>query len=545
MKRLITLLTSILLLFTLMGCAPKDNDDIIIVFTNDVHAKIDENIGYAGLIAYKKECQNQSKYVTLIDAGDAVQGDSLNSVSKGQAAVDCLNVVNYDILTFGNHEFDFGMDRLEEIVAEVNSEYINSNIVYTGKNDSIFNDVERYKIVEYGDKKVGYIAITTPETFANTTPLTFIEDDEVVYNFFGGGDANNFYDNMQRIIDEVKTKADYVVAITHLGQGEHAMYPSKDFVNATNGVDVVIDAHSHSESPAVVEKNKDGKNILVCSTGTELSNIGQVTISPDGNITTTIISNYADKDVETANAIAEIRAKYEAELTQKLFDNDTLLTINTNGVRTVRTREMNIGDFAADAFRYVTGADIALINGGGLRADLNIGEVSYGDMISIMPFGNNVSSIEMTGQEIVDYLEYVYRYTDLVYEVDGRVYGEYGSFMQLSGLKVTIDTSITPDVVVNDVDDFIEVGEKRRLSDVMVLVDDALYEPIDLNKTYIVCGNDYSLENGGSGTLEFLKDHVVVQSAIMEDYRALTTYAEYLKYDLSRYANVDDRITLK
>jgi len=546
MKKILTILVSFLLLFTLFGCKEKNNDDIIIIFTNDVHAKADENIGYAGLISYKKQCEAQSEYVTLVDAGDVIQGDSLNSVSKGQAAVEYLNTVNYDILTFGNHEFDFGMDRLEEIVNEVNSEYINSNIVYTGANDSLFNDVERYKIIEYGDKKVGYIAITTPETIANTTPLTFIEDDKIVYNFFGGGDGSNFYDNMQKIIDEVKTKADYVVAISHLGQEANYIYRSQDLINNTNGIDVVIDAHSHTESPAQYEKNKDGKNILLCSTGTGLENIGQIVISHNGLITTSIISNYEDKDEETANAISAIKAKYESTLSDTLFTNNTFLTINNDeGIREIRTREKNIGDFVADAFRYVTGADIAIVNGGGIRADLNVGEITYGDIINISPFGNKAACIEMTGQQIVDYLEYVYRYTSLNNIVNDKPYGEYGSFMQLSGIKVTIDTSITPDVVVNDVDDFISVGENRRVSDVMVLVDDVLYEPIDLEKTYTVGGNDYSLVNGGSGTLEFLKDNTVLSSDIMEDYRTLVTYCEYLNFDLSRYATVDDRITLK
>jgi len=546
MKKFFKVFICLLLLFSFCACKKTDTDDIIIIYTSDVHSSIDENIGYAGLVAYQKQCQQQSKYVTMVDVGDAIQGAALSTVSKGDAIAECLNVVNYDIQMLGNHEFDYGLEKLSSFL---NQRYINSNVVYTGTKKNSLNALDKYRIIEYGKTKVGYIALLTPRTISNSSPNNFKEDGIQVIDFFGGKENNDFYNYVQNLVNEVKEKgADYVIALTHFGcEEENEPYTSMTLASSTYGIDVIIDAHSHVQYSCKTHLNSQNKQVLITSCGTQLESIGQVTISQDGFINATNITEYSLKDEETSKQINAIKDRYIKQLTETLFTNNTPLSIkDENGIRTIRNKEMPIGDFVADAFRYVTNSQIAIVNGGGVRASLSDGAISFTDIMNVTPYGNIMCSIELTGQELIDYLEYTYRITKLDYITDNKNNCEYGSFMQVSGIKLTIDTSITSDVVVDDDDNFVSVGEVRRIKDVFVMNENNEYEPIDLEKTYIIGSINYILLNGGSGTEIFFKDKKVVISDAGTDYEALYKYiSEYLDFDLSKYKNSDNRITLK
>jgi len=550
MKKFVSAVLCFILLFGLIGCDQKKADDIIIIYTSDVHCAIDDNIGYAGLVAYRDEARTKSEYVTMVDVGDAVQGGTLATVSKGDALVECLNLVNYDIQALGNHEFDYGLDHLSEIIEENNNTYINSNVVYTGKNENNkINTLDKYKIIEYGDTKVAYIALLTPYTLISASPNNLKEDGVIAVDFFGGNEDEDFYGYVQNLVDECKEKgADYVIALTHMGSSvSDEPYSSTTLATSTHGIDVIVDAHAHIQFASKSLKNTENKEVLVTSCGTELNSIGQISISPAGLISTTNIVDYTEKNQELAASLTEIKERYTTELEKTLFVNTTPLTVLDNsGIRVIRSMEMPIGDFVADAYRYVTGADIAIANGGGIRADLPAGDTSYSSFINVLPFGNIMSAINLTGQELLDYLEYTYRHTKTDYISNGMNNCEYGSFMQISGMTLTIDTSVTSDVVVDDEDNLISVGEKRRIKDAMVLNKEGIYEPIDPEKTYTVGSVDYTLINGGSGTEIFFKDKEVVLNDAGPNYDAIYTYArDVLNFDLSIYSTSANRILIK
>ena len=161
----------------------QSQEDIIILFTNDVHCGIEENIGYAGLVQYKKWVEEKTPYVTLVDCGDAIQGEYIGMASNGEYIVDIMNEIGYDLAILGNHEFDYGMEQLEKLISKANAQYLSCNITYTGKNENALTKVKPYEIVEYGDTKIAYIGIATPETTTKATPTYFMEDGEFVYDF--------------------------------------------------------------------------------------------------------------------------------------------------------------------------------------------------------------------------------------------------------------------------------------------------------------------------------------------------------------------------
>jgi len=550
MKKLLKICLSVLIALSICSCT-SSKKDIVILFTNDVHCGIDDNIGYAGLVAYKKEMLEKTPYVSLVDAGDAVQGSSLASVSNGEAMVECLNIVGYDVLTFGNHEFDYGVEQLDRFMRGNTATYVSANIHYSGSNqDHQLNNVAKYKILTYGNTKVAYIGVTTPNTIKDIAPTNILENGQTVIDFFGGKTEEQFYNTIQEVIDEVKNYgAHYVVVLAHMGDTEDCEpYTSINLAKNTSGIDVIVDAHSHSAFTNNCVADKENHQVLISSTGTKLASIGQIVITSQGIITTTTISNYANKDEETKTKIEEVSNRYLAALKETIFKNPVATTItDENSIRIIRSREMGIGDLIADSFRNISNADIALVNGGGIKNGLPEGNVSYNDLINIMPYGNTVCLIQMSGQQLVDYLEYSYQFTNAIATKDGKAYGEFGSFMQVSGLKLTINTSITSCVEVDSEDNFVAVGQgKRRVENVLVLQEDGSYAPIDLEKQYRIAMTDYAARKGGSGMKNVLSQYKALSYDIMEDYRCIATYVcDVLKCDVSNYTQPQGRITIK
>lgn len=521
--------------------------DIIILYTNDVHCAIDENIGYAGLAAYKKECLEKTKYVTLVDSGDHLQGSYLGTVSKGECMVEIMNEVGYDYATFGNHEFDYGFDQLKKNMDNSRMQYLCCNVTYSGDGVSKIKDARPYEVVKYGNKKVGFIGVATPATPANSTPTLFMEDGKQVYNFGLEKTPEEFYLGIQETITDCKLEgADYIVVLSHLGVDEdYGSYRSTDLIANTIGIDVVLDGHSHTEVNCKVVEDKIGNPVLLSQTGTKFSNIGQLTISAKGVVSLGLISDYNKKDAETEQFIKEISAKYNENMNKVIGHSDVDLPItDEDGIRMIRSREMAIGDMVADAYRTMGRADIGMCNGGGIRAAINEGDITYGNIIDVNPYGNTLCVMKITGREILDMLEYFYRYTKSEYAKDGAAVGEYGSFQQVSGLKFTVDTAKETSVVTDAEDNLISVGDARKVSDVMVL-QNGEYVAIDPEKTYTVAASSYMLKNGGCGMLSFLDGNEIILDESVPDYQALIDYFDYLGNDFSQYGAVDNRITIK
>lgn len=544
------LLALVLVLSSLAGCnTEKQQEDIVILYTNDVHCAVDTDIGYAGLTAYKKWVEEKTSYVTLVDCGDALQGDTIGVVSQGEYLVDIMNQVGYDFAVLGNHEFDYGMEQLAALLEKSETQYLGCNIRYTGEGNSAVSSLKPYEIVTYGDVEVAFVGVSTPESITKSSPAYFMDESGAfVYDFYGGS-GEELYAKVQEAVDKCREKgADYVIALAHLGDDEtSAPFRSTDLIAGTTGIDAVLDGHSHSVIPCDVVNNKEGEKVLLSSTGTGLTNIGQMVITTDGNLTAGLIGDFPDKDTETDSFVKEIQSQYEAEMEQVVARTDvSLTTMSESGIRLIRSRETNLGDFCADAYRTISGADIAFVNGGGIRADLGIGDITYGDIIAVHPYGNTLCVAEATGQEILDALEMASRSVTAEISDGENAVGENGGFLQVSGLKYTIDTTVVSTVEVDETGMFVSCGENRRVKDVQVLQEDGSYAPIDPAKTYTLASHNYLLKQGGDGLNMFMDNTLTINEGML-DYQVLITYiTDPLGGTVSSdYAQTQGRITVE
>lgn len=533
---------------SLIGCNVNSDKDIVILYTSDVHCGIDENIGYDALSAYKKQLE-KDYYVTLMDAGDNISGDFIGAVSKGEYIIDIMNEVGYDSMTFGNHEFDYGMDTLKQRVEQFNGDVLSCNIKYIGKKENKFSKVKPYKIISYGKKKVGFVGVTTPYTIVDSTPSYFQEDGEFAYSFTGD-DAEEFYACVQDNIDACyKQKADYVIVLAHLGEGdEYVPYSSIDLINNTKGVTAIFDGHSH-KTLSHSAKDKEGKDVPLLEPGYQMSQVGQLTIKKDKTIETKLIDKIEGKDPDTSELMANIHQKVDELANKVVATSDLALSIKgPEGTRMIRNREMPIGNLVADAYRIMSEAQIGFTNGGGIREDLKAGDITYSDIKAIHPFGNKIDTALVTGQTLADYLEFASCRVDKDYyeEKDGTLVpkGENGGFAHVSGMKYTVDTSIPTPVVFDEKNMFVKVDGERRVKDIKVLEENE-YVDIQMDKFYLVASHNYYLEECGDGANMF-KDIKIIKKDLMLDYECLANYiVDVLKGHLKeKYSAPEGRITI-
>lgn len=515
-KGLLSALLSVSLSLALAGpalAAEPGENDIVILHTNDVHCGIEDGLTYAGVSAYAKEMEAQygADRVTLVDAGDAVQGGPIGTLTQGEYLVDIMNQVGYDIFTPGNHEFDYQIPRLLELTELLDAQTISSNFVDLTTGESVF---QPYTVLDYGDVQVGYVGITTPESFTKSTPAYFQDENgNYIYGFCEGNNGQDLYDNVQASVDAARADgADYVVAVAHLGIEEtSAPWRSTDVIANTTGIDVMIDGHSHSTIDGQQVANEEGEMVLLNQTGTKLSAVGKIVIDPDtGDITAELVTDYAGRDADTQAFVDGINAEFADVLNQVVAHSDVSLTTvdPTSGERIIRNLETNLGDLCADAYRTVLEADVGLVNGGGIRADIPAGDVTYGQIINVHPYSNQATSVRATGQQLLDALEMGARNNP----------GENGGFLQVSGMTYTIDTTIPSGVVTDDKGNFVRVDGEYRVKDVTVNG-----EPLDMNKTYVVASHDYMLLDGGDGMVMFQGDEVV-KDRVMPDNQVLIQY---------------------
>ncbi len=524
-------------------------EEIAILYTNDVHCGIEDNIGYTGLAAYKKETEALYEYVALADCGDAIQGDFVGTVSDGAYIVDIMNELDYDFAVLGNHEFDYGMEQMSRLIEKSNAQYLGCNISYTGKNKNLLEQVKPYEVVEYGDTKVAFIGVTTPESYTKSTPTYFMEDGKYVYEFERGNAGKDLYANVQKYVDECENQgADYIIVLAHLGDAEESSpYTSVELIENTDGIDAVLDGHSHSVIESRMIDNKNGEDVILSSTGTKLENIGKLVICENGTIKTELVSDYTAKDAECEAFIENIKAKYAEEMNKVIATSDIALSCETeDGIRLVRNRETTIGNFCADAYRAIGNADIGVVNGGGIRANIPKGNITYADMLAVHPFGNTLCVVKATGQEIMDLLETACMHTKAAFKENGNAAGENGGFMQVSGLKFTIDTSIPSSVLLDENDNFVEVSGERRVKDIVVLEENGEYVSIDAGTTYTLASHNYLLKAGGDNYTGFTDNEFIISEGI-SDYQIITEYiTNVLDGNLSeKYSEIEGRITVK
>ena len=532
MKKLLSLFLVLALAFSLcVGVLAEEEAapaDIVVLYTNDVHCGIDGDFGYSNLVAYEKEMAAAGNYVTLVDAGDAIQGGPYGSLTDGQAIVDIMNKAGYDVATMGNHEFDYKMDRFLEIAKELDCGYVSCNFIDLRTNEPVF---DAYKMITYGDVQVAYVGINTPETYTKSTPVYFQDENgNYIYSF----SENDLAGAVQKAIDSaVEAGADYVIAVGHLGtDAESAPYRSTDIIAKVKGLDAFIDGHSHSVIASQEVKDAAGETVLLTSTGTKFANFGKLTISADGKITTELINSYEKTDADMDAFLKDIFTEFDGILKEVVAKSSVNLTgYAEDGTRLVRNQETNIGDLCADAYRAMADADIAWVNGGGIRADIPAGDITYGQIIDVHPYGNMLYVVEATGQQIIDALEMA----------SASAPGENGGFLQVSGISYTIDLSIPSSVVTDDQGMFVKVDGERRVTDVKVGG-----EPIDLKATYTLASHEYMLRDGGDGINMFM-DLEPISEGTMADNEVLISYiTETLNGVVpDDYAKPQGRITVK
>lgn len=553
--------------------ASKDGA-VSIVFTNDVHCAIDQQvdkdgnvtgIGYAGVAAYANA--QKSLYgagnVTLVDAGDAIQGGPVGTLTKGAALVQIMNAVGYDYAIPGNHEFDYGMDQFNALVKQAGATYLSCNFTKLnadGSKASVFAPfaIETYKDADIaaddadGVLKVAYVGISTPETLTKSSPANFQDAaGNYIYGFCQDETGEALYAAVQSTVDEARAQgADYVVAVGHLGiEGTTSRWTSEAVIKHTAGIDALIDGHSHEAYDKTVGSevaagaiqtlaNSDGDKVVLVQTGTKLANVGNLVIDADAadgqEVTAQLVpaSECKDEDAAVKKVVDQVNGELADVLNKVVGKTDVALTIvDADGVRQVRHHETNMGDLVADAYRAAVGADIALANGGGVRASIAAGDITNNDLLSVQPYGNELCLIEATGQEILDALEMG----------ASNAPEEFGGFLQVSGLSYKIDASIPSSVKTDENGNFVSVDGERRVFDVKV-GDQA----IDATKTYKVASHGYMLLEGGDG-LTMFKDNKVLQENVILDNQALINY---ITNDLKgvvgeRYANAtgEGRIT--
>ncbi len=539
----------LILMLILTGCQNRtvQKDDIYIFFTSDVHCDVEENLTLASLKALVDDTKAEHEYVSLVDLGDYLQGGTLGSLSQGKLIVELMNATGYDIATFGNHEFDYGLDVLSSRMDETDFDLIASNVKYSGSTKNIFEDIPEYIIADYDGTKVAFLGVLTPESRVSSTPKFFMEDGTFVYDFYSGNNGQDLYDKIQSLVDQVRKEgADYVVVLSHLGSLEIlAPYDSISLISHTEGIDVVLDGHSHSVIVEDRYPNKNGEDVVLSSVGTKLMETGELILGKDGSISVLHVEEYGRQDEEMLKEVEKANKTINGILSQYVCDLDhDMLIKDEEGIRMTRSRETTVGDFFADAIRYVMEGNVALMNGGGVRSDILAGEVMYSDLFNVAPFQNSLALVKATGQQILDALEFGARFTERIYKLDGNAVGESGGFLQVSGMKYTVDTSVESPVLLDESDMLTGFAEgQRRVKDVLIL-QDGEYVPIDPEKTYLVAGINYVLLNSGDGNTAFKGSEAVIENGIT-DVEALRSYLDSIGGFGDLYRNTEGRITIE
>ncbi len=522
MKKLLGLFLALAMLMTGVamaeGTEPVFTQDVVVLFTSDVHCGVDQGFGYAGLAAVRDNLA-KTNHVLLVDNGDSIQGEPIGTMTTGESNIELMNAVGYDIATIGNHEFDYGMDRFLELTKKANFPYISANFMH---NDELV--FAPYVIKEFDGVKIAFVGITTPKTTTSSTPKYFQDETgKFVYTFCQDETGEKLYAAVQKAVDDARAEgAAYVVAMAHLGiEGESAPWMSTDVIANTTGINAVLDGHSHSILEQEKVKNKDGEEVLLAACGTKLQAIGYLRISAkDGSMATGLykwdtsnavsLPDLIGLDNEVATKVNEAMDTLNEKLGEVVAKSavDLVISDPETDVRIVRTAETNLGDLCADAYRDQSGADIAFVNGGGIRVKIAAGDITLNDILKVHPFGNALCVVEATGQQILDALEWGSRV----------VPEETGGFLQVSGLTYEIHTYIESSCTADENGLFTGVAGEYRVKNVKVGGED-----LDVNKTYTLACHDYLLKNAGDGFTMFQQD-TLLQDSVKLDNQVLIDY---------------------
>ena len=533
--------------------------DVAILYTNDVHTYIDKPLSYDVIAAVKAELQKEYEHVLLVDAGDAVQGTAYGSMDKGETIVKMMNAAGYDVATLGNHEFDYGMDGTMNVIDWANFPYTSSNFYHEAAGVKGETVLDPYVMFECGADKIAFVGITTPESFTKSTPAYFQDENgNYIYGISGGDDGAALYADVQAAVDAAKEAgATKVIALGHLGDDPASQpWTSEETIANVTGLTAFIDGHSHSTVEGKQVTDKNGNGVLLTQTGEYFDAIGMMVLKADGSIVTDLIGYeeitetktnekgeeettvvgykltsdlYTGAEWSSVEAVASIKDAWIAEIDTQLGTvigsaNVTLGNYDADGNRLVRSQETNTGDFCADALYYLfdnmgLDVDVAIMTGGGIRNKTGItGEMSYKTAKEIHTFGNVACLQTITGQQLLDALEWGAR---------GAGIEEIGGFLHVAGITYMVDTE-WPESIGQDDKGVWTNGPTGgyRVHDVKVYNKETnTYEPLDLEATYNPAGYNYTLRDLGDG-FNMFSGAVNVLDYVMEDYMVLANYIQ-------------------
>ena len=512
------------------ACWFGDKSDVTILYTNDVHTYIDKQspkLTYAAIADLKQSYQNAGKDVLLVDAGDHVQGTAYGSMDEGASIIKLMNAAGYDVATPGNHEFDYGMDRAKAIMKEADFPYLSCNWVDLRTTLRVLPSV---KVFVRGGRRIAFVGVTTPETFTKSTPAYFMDKAQrkYIYDIQGGEDGKKLYDAVQKAIDKAKLLADVVIGLGHLGvDPSSSPWTSEEVIAHTSGFDAFIDGHSHTVMENQQVKDASGKDVTLTQTGSYFANVGEMTIAADGTITTKLIPTHEGMDAGIAAMQTGWVNTVDDMLGEKIAvgDSDFYVSDPATGKRRIRSAETNLGDFVADGiYTYFNEVeklhcDLAIMNGGGIRADVPAGDWTFKTCKQVSPFGNVACLMSVTGKQIQDALEFAARFA-------GEGGKENGGFLQVAGATYEIHTDIPNTVQTDEKNVWIGSATGTPRVQNVKIYDKASgsYLPLDPGATYALAGMNYTLRNLGDGFAMF-DGAELIKDYVSEDYLVMATYA--------------------
>ena len=568
------------------ACWFGDKSDVTILYTNDVHTYIDKQspkLTYAAIADLKQSYQNAGKDVLLVDAGDHVQGTAYGSMDEGASIIKLMNAAGYDVATPGNHEFDYGMDRAKAIMKEADFPYLSCNWVDLRTTLRVLPSV---KVFVRGGRRIAFVGVTTPETFTKSTPAYFMDKAQrkYIYDIQGGEDGKKLYDAVQKAIDKAKLLADVVIGLGHLGvDPSSSPWTSEEVIAHTSGFDAFIDGHSHTVMENKQVQDASGKAVTLTQTGSYFANVGEMTIAADGTITTKLIPTHEGMDAGIAAMQTSWVNTVDDMLGEKIAvgDSDFYVSDPATGKRRIRSAETNLGDFVADGiYTYFNEVeklhcDVAIMNGGGIRADVPAGDWTFKTCKQVSPFGNVACLMSVPGKQIQDALEFAARFAG----EDGKENGggiradvnagywtfktckqvspfgnvaclmsvtgkqiqdalefaarfageggkENGGFLQVAGATYEIHTDIPNTVQTDEKNVWIGSATGTPRVQNVKIYDKASgsYLPLDPGATYALAGMNYTLRNLGDGFAMF-DGAELIKDYVSEDYLVMSTYA--------------------
>lgn len=479
-----------------------EDKSIVFLFDNDVHCNIE---GY-NMMAGLRDAIRDTALCGMVTCGDFLQGGTAGAISHGQYVADVMRAMDYSVVALGNHEFDYKMPRMKELLAQLDAPIACVNLKSKETKETMYSP---YVMVNIGNKKIAFIGVLTPTTLYTEEAAFYDENGKQTHELC----EENLYEEVQQAVYNArKCDADYVVVLAHMGEEDNRCHmTSHDLIRNTHGIDVVLDGHSHSVVPQSMIRNKKGLPVLLGQTGTQFANVGKLLITQEGNISIDLIptKKILYRSPRVGAVLDSINSIYKEQISRHVCKSDVDIAIqDEKGKRTVRSQECTAGNLVTDAYRHITNSDVSIANGGGIRMHLKAGNLTYGDILGLLPYENYLCVVEVPGQKIIDLLE----------KCVEPLPNETGDFPQVSGMKFKINLNAKP-----------RIQELRILNR-----NNDRYEPIDPKRNYTIGTMDYCVTGGGLGSV--LKDAKIVKQNLMLYSEALI---DYIKNFLNGYVGIE------